>query len=329
MPPLAAHHIKKQIKQVPPAQVRYKYNSLSQLDKVGSKELQDELGLAWYDYGARNYDAAVGQWMSIDPLAEKYPGMSPYHYTFDNPVRYVDPDGKEGEENDWVPVIRLNKLSKQTEVKYMPENGDNAETLQQQYGLTKEQAHELYYNHRDWDGSISGEAVEAVTGNEVLKLKGFRDNQKNLNHIMFAMLYSKINNTRVGGDEEDVVMIVSNFFNLENKTIAHSIEGEGIFNVNGVDVNISVELFAINTFRGWRSDEYNTTYAYSVFINNSFDNRSESVKKAFSTTNLYFAQYQYFPGNSNVLRPWYYRFFTIPKSQADIFLNYYSNINPK
>jgi LysM repeat protein len=61
----------------------------------------------------------------------------------------VDPDGKEGEENDWVPVIRLNKLSKQTEVKYEPEKGDSVETLQQQYGLTKEQANELYYNHRD------------------------------------------------------------------------------------------------------------------------------------------------------------------------------------
>jgi hypothetical protein len=230
----------------------------------------------------------------------------------------VDPDGK------WVPVI-----DKNGKITYIPEEGDNAETLQQQYGLTKEQAHELYYNHRDWDGSISGEAVEAIMGNEVLKLKDYSNKQKNLNHIMFAMLYSKINNTRVGGDEGDVVMIVSNFLNLENKTMAYTIEGEGIFNVNGVDVNISVELSALNTFRGWRSDEYDVTYAYSVFINNNFDNRSESVKKALSTTNLYFAQYLYFPGTSNVLRPWYYSFFMIPKSQAEIFLNYYSNINPK
>jgi RHS repeat-associated protein len=84
-----AYHIieSKQIKQVSPAQVRYQY-------KYNGKELQDELGLAWYDYGARNYDAAEGRWMSIDPLAEKYPGMSPYVYTMNNPVRYVDPDGK-------------------------------------------------------------------------------------------------------------------------------------------------------------------------------------------------------------------------------------------
>ncbi|WP_074410439.1 DUF6443 domain-containing protein [Aquimarina megaterium] len=59
----------------------------------GGKEEQDELGLKWMDFGARNYQADIGRWMNPDPLSEKYYEYSPYNYTLNNPVKYVDPDG--------------------------------------------------------------------------------------------------------------------------------------------------------------------------------------------------------------------------------------------
>lgn len=60
----------------------------------GGKEENDELGLAWHDFGARNYDGSLGRWMNLDPLADKYTRISPYAYVANTPIMAIDPDGK-------------------------------------------------------------------------------------------------------------------------------------------------------------------------------------------------------------------------------------------
>jgi len=58
-----------------------------------SAELDAETGL--YYYGARYYTPEIGIWLSVDPLSDKYPSLSPYAYCALNPVMLVDPDGRE------------------------------------------------------------------------------------------------------------------------------------------------------------------------------------------------------------------------------------------
>ena len=60
--------------------------------KFNGKEQDEETGLCYY--GARYYDPRTSVWLSVDPLAEMYPNIGSYVYCADNPVKYVDPDGR-------------------------------------------------------------------------------------------------------------------------------------------------------------------------------------------------------------------------------------------
>ncbi|MBK7447046.1 MAG: RHS repeat-associated core domain-containing protein [Ignavibacteria bacterium] len=47
-----------------------------------------------YDYfGARYYDSRIGRWGQTEPMLDKYPGLTPYNYSVDNPLRVIDPNG--------------------------------------------------------------------------------------------------------------------------------------------------------------------------------------------------------------------------------------------
>ena len=98
------------------------YNQSCSVDFRGcsftGKEKDEETGYGYF--GARYMDhELMTMWLSVDPMADEYPSISPYAYCAWNPVKLVDPDGR-----DWVVVFDHENKTVTIEAKYVVKKGD-------------------------------------------------------------------------------------------------------------------------------------------------------------------------------------------------------------
>jgi RHS repeat-associated protein len=150
-------------------------NSVTNPHQYNGKEMQDELGIGWVDFGRRMYHPDLGRFMAMDRFSEKFFPLSPFQFAADNPLSFVDINGDS--------IIAITRLGQNISIENSPseEGGENfTNTINFQSDVSID-------NVSDYSAGIVNDAMIAIGDNFVTVSSGIRTSSEQANAMYYNL----------------------------------------------------------------------------------------------------------------------------------------------
>jgi len=190
------------------------------------KELQDDFGLGWYDYGARMYDAEVGRFPGIDPKANLFYWVSPYNYAENSPISNIDLWGLQklffqealDKNTNFIQVYNINRQTtggKRFDVALSRQDKYNVFYYTYTEAFHIEGKHNVFESMKDYNSFKDGYGTFIGVDKSEIE-KAFEDGKK----AVIAIGILEINDA----DIKDSEKLVDKTFTLNHEEVGHGME---------------------------------------------------------------------------------------------------------